>query len=45
MSDLAYCQYKYGVMVFNTTLQQYFSYVVVVSVIGGGNRKYPEKTT
>ena len=25
--------------------QQYFSYIVVVSFIGTGNREYPEKTT
>ena len=32
-------------MVFNATFQQYFSYVVVVSFIGGGKREYLEKTT
>jgi hypothetical protein len=26
------------VMVFNATFQQYFSYIVVVSFIGGGNQ-------
>jgi len=25
--------------------QQYFTYIVAVSFIGGGNREYPEKTT
>jgi len=29
-------------MVFNTTFQQYFSYIMVVSFIGGGN---PAKIT
>jgi len=27
----------YGFMVFNATFQQYFSYIVAVSFIGGGN--------
>jgi hypothetical protein len=26
-------------------IQQYFSYVVHVSIIGGGNIEYPQKTT
>jgi hypothetical protein len=32
-------------MVFNANFQQYFSYIVAVSFIGGGNWKYPVKTT
>ena len=33
-------------MVLNATFQQYFSYMVAVSFIGGGNRStQPEKTT
>jgi len=31
-------------MVFNAS-QQYFSYIVAVSSIGGGNLEYQEKTT
>jgi hypothetical protein len=31
----------FGFMVFNAT----FSYIVVVSFIGGENQRYPEKTT
>ena len=32
------------VMVFNATVIQYFSYIVAVSFICGGNPEYPEKT-
>jgi len=31
--------------VFNVTIKQYFIYILVVSVIRGGNRGYPEKIT
>jgi hypothetical protein len=30
--------YRFMFMVFNAIFQQYFSYIVVVSFIGGGNR-------
>jgi len=36
---------RFIIMVFNVIFQQYFSYIVAVSFIGGGNQKYPEKTT
>jgi hypothetical protein len=30
---------------FESDFQQYFSYIVAVSFIGGGNRRNPEKST
>ena len=32
-------------MLFNSTFQQQFSYIVAFSAIGGGKPEYPEKTT
>ena len=32
-------------MVFNSTFNNIFSFIVALSFIGGGNRKYLEKTT
>jgi hypothetical protein len=33
------CGLSFKIMVFNATLQQYFSYIVAVSFIGGGNHR------
>jgi hypothetical protein len=46
LSDLCEMWVRDRVMVFNAIFQQlYFSYIMAVSFIGVGNRKYPEKTT
>jgi hypothetical protein len=37
------CGLSFKAMVFNATLQQYFSYIVAVSFIGGGNRSTRRK--
>ena len=36
---------RFRVFMFNLAFNNYFSYIMAVSFIGGGNKEYPEKTT
>ena len=36
---------RFRVFMFNLAFNNYFSYIMAVSFIGGGNKEYPENTT